>query len=307
MTRIPSAIAIRPSRRRARTSVRAGRQERVALRRSVGEDVHRGEAGEIEPRPLRQIGEGGARQPVAPLAREHRVELLAQRVQMQHVGGGVGELRVAERLRAPVGRLLLLGDLDAEQLARQILEAVPVGVGARQLGGDLGAIDRRRPSRRRRGRASRCRSGRNGTASARSDRRAASRDRARASAPAPICTRSAMPSPRESCTRHSRSRPTSRPSVSVSMATTGPRLRSAGRSPAWRRIVMALGAPPPDSSPLSRNALICFMFLARAPFRMISRRVLERQANRGERQILASQGHFEHCVGRRLRRDAAAS
>ena len=65
-------------------------------------------------------------------------------MQEEHVGGGIGELRLAERLRAPVRRLLLLGNLDAEQFAREILQAVPVGIGARQLGGDLGAIDRRR-------------------------------------------------------------------------------------------------------------------------------------------------------------------
>ena len=64
---------------------------------------------------------------------------------MKHVGGRVGELRLGQRVGPPVGRLLLLGDLDAEQFARQVLEPVPVGVGAGELGGDLGAIDRGRP------------------------------------------------------------------------------------------------------------------------------------------------------------------
>ena len=65
--------------------------------RGVGENVHRLEAREIEPRPLGQIAEGRARKAVAALARQHRVELFAQRVQVQHVGGGVGELRLAQR------------------------------------------------------------------------------------------------------------------------------------------------------------------------------------------------------------------
>src|SRR5664280_1740361 len=111
--------------------------------RGVAYDVHPLKASYVEPRSLRQIGEGGARQAVASLTLQHRVELLAQRMEIQHVGGGVGQLRLAQSLRAPVGRLLLLGDLDAEQLARQVLEAVTIGVGARQLGGDLGAVDGR--------------------------------------------------------------------------------------------------------------------------------------------------------------------
>ena len=46
--------------------------------RAVGENVGFLEAGQIQPHAIGQIGEGGARQPVATLAREHRVELFAQ-------------------------------------------------------------------------------------------------------------------------------------------------------------------------------------------------------------------------------------
>src|SRR5271170_384684 len=112
--------------------------------RAVGENVRFLEAGQIQPNSIGQIQEGGARQPVATLAREHRVELFAQSMQEEHVGGGIGELRLAERLRAPVRRLLLLGNLNPEQFAGEVLKSVPVGIGPRQLGGDLGAIDRRR-------------------------------------------------------------------------------------------------------------------------------------------------------------------
>ena len=56
--------------------------------------------------------------------------------------------------------------------------------------------------------------------------------------PAGIWTTSAVPSPADSCTTQSRSRSGLRPSVSVSMATTGPKWASAGRSPRCRRMVM---------------------------------------------------------------------
>ena len=53
----------------------------------------------------------------APLARQPLVERRAQPVQVEHVRGGIVELRRAQRVRAPVARLLLLGDVDLEQLA----------------------------------------------------------------------------------------------------------------------------------------------------------------------------------------------
>ncbi len=65
-----------------------------------------------------------------------------QGVQVQHVGGGVLELRLRQRLGAPVRGLLLLREIDAEQFPHEILEPVPVGIGAREPRGDLGAVDR---------------------------------------------------------------------------------------------------------------------------------------------------------------------
>ena len=108
---------------------------------------------------MRQEAEAGLGSRHPALAREHGVELGLQRVQVEHVGGGVVLLLVGELVGAPVGALLLLGQVDAEQLPAQVLEAVAVGVGARQLGGDLGAVDG--PGHRRPGaaRAWRCRSG----------------------------------------------------------------------------------------------------------------------------------------------------
>jgi len=94
------------------------------------EDVFELPAAEIEPRPRRQEIETGLRKFGAPLAREHRVEALAQRVQVQDVGSGISELRFIELLRAPVARLLLLRQIDVEQFADQILQPVPIGVSA---------------------------------------------------------------------------------------------------------------------------------------------------------------------------------
>ena len=45
-------------------------------------------------------------------ARQHHVELVLERVQMQHVGGRIGDLGVGELGRAPIGQLLLLGEID---------------------------------------------------------------------------------------------------------------------------------------------------------------------------------------------------
>ena len=65
-------------------------------------------------------------------------------MQMQHVGGRVSQLRLAQALCAPIARLLLLRQIDIEQLTHQILQAVAIGIGAAQPGGDLGAVDRLR-------------------------------------------------------------------------------------------------------------------------------------------------------------------
>jgi len=73
---------------------------------------------------------------------QHAVEDAAEPVQMEHVGRGVALLLDGERLPAPVGLLLLLRDVDAEQLLAQILEAVAVGVRPREPGRDLGAVVR---------------------------------------------------------------------------------------------------------------------------------------------------------------------
>src|SRR5260370_22606391 len=78
-----------------------------ASRRSMRKNVHLCEARKVESHPIRQIGERGLRQSLPVFACEHRIEPRAQRMEMQDVGGGVSQLRLAQRGRAPVGRLLL--------------------------------------------------------------------------------------------------------------------------------------------------------------------------------------------------------
>src|ERR1700737_5314830 len=97
---------------------------------------------QIELCPRRQKFEARLRQRQAALAREHGIEAFAQGMQMQHVRRSIGQLRLAQDLRAPVARLLLLRQIDVEHLAHQILQAMAVGVGAAEPGGDLGAIPR---------------------------------------------------------------------------------------------------------------------------------------------------------------------
>src|ERR1041385_2967636 len=60
---------------------------------------------------------------------------------MQHIARGIVELLLAELGSAPVGGLLLLGELDAKQLPGEILEAVAIGEGPGDPRGHLGAID----------------------------------------------------------------------------------------------------------------------------------------------------------------------
>ena len=76
----------------------------------------------------------------AAFAGEPHLELCLERVQVDDVGGGVGELGLAQRIGGPVRALLLLGKLDAEKLAHQVLEAVPISVGPGEARGDLRAV-----------------------------------------------------------------------------------------------------------------------------------------------------------------------
>src|SRR5207302_2429057 len=108
----------------------------------MGKDVLGGPAGEVEPYPVRQKAKTGRREFGAPLADEDGVELFLERVQVQHIGRRVGELRVGQRLGAPIGKLLLLGEVDAQHFTHEVLEPMLVGVSALDPRGDLGAVDR---------------------------------------------------------------------------------------------------------------------------------------------------------------------
>src|ERR1700730_18844122 len=109
----------------------------------MGKAVSAPPPGEVEPYPVGQEAKTGRREFGPPLADEDGVELFLERVQVQHIGRRVGELRVGERFGAPIGKLLLLGELDAQHFTYEVLEAMLVGVSARDPRGDLGAVDRR--------------------------------------------------------------------------------------------------------------------------------------------------------------------
>src|SRR5436190_19419821 len=98
------------------------------------EDILLAPAGEVEPGAGGQEAEAGGGEFGTALAGEPRSEALLERVQMEDVGGGVGELRLAQRVGGPVGTLLHLRELDIEEVLDQVLEPVPVGVGTGQLG-----------------------------------------------------------------------------------------------------------------------------------------------------------------------------
>ena len=65
------------------------------------ENVLRGPAGEIEPGADRKELEAGGGEFRAALARQHGVELVLQRMQVEHVVGRVGDLRLGQRARRP--------------------------------------------------------------------------------------------------------------------------------------------------------------------------------------------------------------
>src|ERR1044072_1668682 len=91
-------------------------QRRLTLRScsacsDMGEDVLLGPAGEVEQGAVRQAGATSVGERGAGRARPPFGELLLQRVEIAHVGGGIILLGVAQFRSAPVRALLLLGDI----------------------------------------------------------------------------------------------------------------------------------------------------------------------------------------------------
>jgi len=87
----------------------------------MGKNVLGCPAGEIKPHPVRQKAEAGGGEVLAPLTREHGIEPFLESVQVQHVGSGVGDLCIGQRVGAPIGELLLLRDVDSQHFAHEIL------------------------------------------------------------------------------------------------------------------------------------------------------------------------------------------
>src|SRR5262245_196583 len=108
------------------------------------EYVFRRPARQVEPRAVGKKAEAGSGKLRAAFAGDQGIELFLDRVQVHDVRGRIGDLGLAELLGAPVRELLLLRQVDTEDVAHQILEAMLVRIGAGQTRRDLGAIDRRR-------------------------------------------------------------------------------------------------------------------------------------------------------------------
>ena len=94
-------------------------QTPFALR--MGKNVLGGETGKVEPHPLGQEAKTRRGQLLPPLARQHGVQPFLERVQINDVGGGLGDLRVGQLAGAPIRRLLLLGQVLPQHLAHEIL------------------------------------------------------------------------------------------------------------------------------------------------------------------------------------------
>ena len=187
---------------------------RVITRRAVAsERVSGGRCHWVHPSPSGQVlpVSAGNQSNAAPRSRRssrirHCLKFRFQLVQIQHVRCRIFLLRVGQGFGPPVGCLLLLGHVDADQFLQQVFQPVPVGKGADQFCGDLGAPDRGG------GHAKGGLQGRHVKAAKVEqldrvqDRSAVVPDLALSVCPRMICTRCALPSPDDNCTRHRRSR-----------------------------------------------------------------------------------------------------
>ena len=111
---------------------------------AVRENIDLGPTDKIQFSAMRQEVETGLRNGRTFLAGQIDIKLGFELVQIEHVGRGIGALGLGQIGRAPIGRLLLLGEFDADEFAGQIFEPVPIRIGAGEFRGDLGAIDGRR-------------------------------------------------------------------------------------------------------------------------------------------------------------------
>ena len=116
-----------------------GSRETASVRENVGIVV----AEQVQAGSGRQEGEARFGQGEPVFTNEQGLKAGPEGVEVEHVGGGVGELLRRQFGRAPVRTLLLLVEFDSQQFLAEITQAVTVGEGAHQLGGDLGAADRR--------------------------------------------------------------------------------------------------------------------------------------------------------------------
>ena len=151
-------------------------------------------------------------------------------MQMEHVGGSVFELGRRKGFGRPIRALLLFGQIDAQKVARKILQAVPVGEGPRQARRDLGAIDGRRHDAK-----GKVQHGKIETGEVKNLDQIGIGQQAfqvpRPLLPAPDLDDMAVPSPADSWTTQRRSRPATRPRVSVSIATLCLNGTRSGKSP----------------------------------------------------------------------------
>ena len=89
----------------------------------MGENVLFRPAREVEFRPRRQEAEARLREVQPVLAAKALLQPCLYRMEVKDIGSRVFELRLAEHGAAPIGGLLLLGQVDADQIARQVAEA----------------------------------------------------------------------------------------------------------------------------------------------------------------------------------------
>ena len=108
---------------------------------SVCEDIFLGPPREVQCGPCRYKIKTGLGHGASALTLQHLVEPRLHLVQVKHVLCRILLLGIAQHMRTPVRALLLLVEFNAEQFLDQVLETVPVGIGAGEFRGQLGAIE----------------------------------------------------------------------------------------------------------------------------------------------------------------------
>lgn len=99
-------------------------------------------AGKVKRRAGRHESKTFLRQFKPVFTRQHPIEMRLQLMKMKDVVRGVGLLLGGQRVRAPVGGLLLFAEVNIKDFLAELFKGMPVRISAAELRGYFGAIKR---------------------------------------------------------------------------------------------------------------------------------------------------------------------